>query len=107
MELLMMEDGGRPAGVNEPPDEGGGPAGVVEGFDAPKEKALYEFLFGVDGGGLEEYSGAWNPDIMSWEAFVEIRELSLPGIAALCVFLITTSRCRTEQRVSTLMNIYK
>jgi len=38
MELFITEDGGRPAGVNEPPDEGGGPAGVVEGFEAPKSK---------------------------------------------------------------------
>jgi len=40
MELLITEDGGSPAGVNDPPDEGGGPAGVVEGFEAPKANWL-------------------------------------------------------------------
>ena len=35
IELPRKEDGGGPAGVNEPPEEGGGPAGVVEGFEAP------------------------------------------------------------------------
>lgn len=48
-----MEEGGGPAGVNEPLDEGGGPAGVVEGIDAPNEKPLpawFDLLSGVDGG---------------------------------------------------------
>ena len=62
MELFILDDVGNPAGVNEPPDEGGGPAGVVDGFEAPKAYwllPLYELLFGVDGGGLEEKSGTW------------------------------------------------
>jgi hypothetical protein len=49
--------GGAPAGVNEPTEEGGGPAGVVEGFVAPNEKRLLVFLSGVEGAGLELYSG--------------------------------------------------
>ena len=57
MELPKTEEGGGPAGVYEPAEDGGGPAGVVEGFVAPKEKALVDFLSGVDGG-LEEKAGA-------------------------------------------------
>lgn len=60
MELPKYEEGGGPAGVNDPFDEGGGPAGVVEGFDAPNGKLLlplFDLLSGVDGG-LEEY-GTW------------------------------------------------
>lgn len=52
-----MDEGGGPAGVNDPADEGGGPAGVVEGLEAPKENCFAPFLFllsGVDGGGLDE-----------------------------------------------------
>lgn len=57
IELPKADDGGGPAGVNDPVDDGGGPAGVVEGF-APNEKALVDFLSGVEGAGLEEY-GTW------------------------------------------------
>lgn len=49
--------GGAPAGVKEPAEDGGGPAGVVEGFEAPNANKLLDFLGGVDGAGLEEYSG--------------------------------------------------
>ena len=65
MELPSIDEGGGPAGVNEPADEGGGPAGVVEGLEAPKENCLapsWLLLSGVDGG-LEE-NGTWKPDIM-------------------------------------------
>ena len=54
MELPKTDEGGGPAGVYEPAEDGGGPAGVVEGFVAPKEKALLDFFSGVEGGGLEE-----------------------------------------------------
>jgi hypothetical protein len=57
MELPRNDDGGGPAGVNDPDDDGGGgPAGVVEGFEAPNENRLlplFDFLSGVNGG-LEE-----------------------------------------------------
>jgi hypothetical protein len=62
-----MDEGGGPAGVNDPADEGGGPAGVVEGLEAPKENWFAPFLFllsGVDGGGLDE-NGTWKPDIFN------------------------------------------
>ena len=62
-----MDEGGGPAGVNEPADEGGGPAGVVERFEAPNENCLAPSLFllsGVAGGGLDE-NGTWKPDILS------------------------------------------
>lgn len=65
IELPRKDDGGSPAGVNEPEDDGGGPAGVVEGFEAPKENKLLpllDFFSGV-AGGLEEY-GTWKPDIV-------------------------------------------
>jgi hypothetical protein len=52
-----MDEGGGPAGVYEPAEDGGGPAGVVEGFVAPNENALPDFLSGV-AGGLEEKLGA-------------------------------------------------
>lgn len=53
VELPKMDEGGGPAGVYEPAEDGGGPAGVVEGFVAPNEKGLLDFLSGV-AGGLEE-----------------------------------------------------
>jgi hypothetical protein len=56
IELPRKNEGGGPAGVNDPVEEGGGPAGVVEGFDAPNEKLLlplFDLLSGV-AGGLEE-----------------------------------------------------
>ena len=40
--LLLKDDVGRPAGVNDRADDGGGPAGVVEGLSAIDEK-LKEF----------------------------------------------------------------
>jgi hypothetical protein len=45
--------------VNDPVDDGGGPAGVVEGFEAPKENRLLPLLDLLSGvaGGLEEKSG--------------------------------------------------
>ena len=54
-ELPRNDDGGGPAGVNDPVDEGGGPAGVVEGFEAPNKPLLplFDLLSGV-AGGLEE-----------------------------------------------------
>lgn len=65
MELPRKDEGGGPAGVNDPDEEGGGgPAGVVEGFEAPKEKGLlpfFDFLSGV-AGGLDE-NGTWKPDM--------------------------------------------
>lgn len=67
IELPKTDEGGGPAGVNEPVDDGGGPAGVVEGFVAPKEKLWPDLLSGVDGGdggGLEE-NGTWKPDMSS------------------------------------------
>ena len=57
IELPRNDDGGGPAGVNDPDEEGGGPAGVVEGFEAPNEKRFFPLLdlwAGVEGG-LEEY----------------------------------------------------
>lgn len=65
-ELPKTDEGGGPAGVNEPADDGGGPAGVVEGLDAPKGNCVtlsLELLLGVDGG-LED-NGTWNPDILN------------------------------------------
>jgi hypothetical protein len=64
LELSKTDEGGGPAGVNEPADDGGGPAGVVEGFEVPKENSLepsLDLLSGVDGG-LED-DGNWKPDI--------------------------------------------
>jgi hypothetical protein len=66
IELPRKDDGGGPAGVNEPVDEGGGPAGVVDGFEAPNGKLLLlllDLLSGVDGG-LEEY-GTWKAIVLS------------------------------------------
>lgn len=55
LELPNTEEGGAPAGVKDAAEEGGGPAGVVEGlFEAPNENALFDFLSGVDGAGLDE-----------------------------------------------------
>lgn len=51
--------------MNDPEDDGGGPAGVVEGFEAPKENTLlplFDLLSGVEGG-LDEY-GTWKPDMV-------------------------------------------
>jgi hypothetical protein len=56
IELPKIDDGGGPAGVYDPAEDGGGPAGVVEGFVAPNENGLPEFLSGVDGG-LDEKGG--------------------------------------------------
>lgn len=56
-ELPSTEDGGGPAGVNEPAEEGGGgPAGVVDGSVPPKKLLVPPpgRLSGVEGG-LEEY----------------------------------------------------
>jgi hypothetical protein len=54
IELPRTDDGGGPAGVNDPAEEGGGPAGVVEGFERLNIfLPLLDFLSGVDGG-LEE-----------------------------------------------------
>ena len=52
--------------MNDPEEEGGGPAGVVEGFEVPKENILLplsDCLPGVEGG-VEEY-GTWKPDMMA------------------------------------------
>lgn len=68
-ELPITEEGGGPAGVNEPDDDGGGPAGVVEGlFESRKPY----FLPGVDGAGLDEYSGAVNPAMLTsqWRTLI-------------------------------------
>lgn len=62
---LPNDEGGCPAGVNDLDEDGGGPAGVVEGFEAAKEKTLPPWpdrLSGVNGAGLEE-KGTWKPDI--------------------------------------------
>jgi hypothetical protein len=76
IELPRTDEGGGPAGVNDPEDEGGGPAGVVDGFEAAKENkllSLFDLLSGVDGSGLEE-KGTWKPDI------VEVEPDRRPGI---------------------------
>jgi len=63
-ELPKTDEGGGPAGVNDPADEGGGPAGVVDRFEAPKENFFEASRrSGVDGG-LEE-NGTWKPDIVT------------------------------------------
>lgn len=49
-------------------EDGGGPAGVVEGFDIPKELGFVSYRVrasGVDGG-LDE-NGTWKPDMMKLE----------------------------------------
>jgi hypothetical protein len=65
LELPRKDEGGGPAGVNDPAEDGGGgPAGVVEGFESPKENCLPSFRSGVDGG-LDEV-GNWKPDILQF-----------------------------------------
>lgn len=56
-----MVEGGGPAGVNDPAEDGGGgPAGVVEGFETLKgsKGSFLLRLSGVEGGLEENVSGA-------------------------------------------------
>lgn len=67
-ELPNTDEGGGPAGVNEPADEGGGPAGVVVGLVARFMNEFPKLPLRVRRSGVEgvlEDNGTVQPDIVS------------------------------------------